>query len=102
MVSCIFSGMQGVSKGKVVEELISTMRNEEKSPDFLLCLGDDRSDEDMFESIANLALPTTSQVFACTIGYKPSRAKYYLDDTGHVIRLLEGLAAASAENLRII
>lgn len=91
--------MQGVSKGKVVEELISTMRNEEKSPDFLLCLGDDRSDEDMFESIANLALPTTSQVFACTIGYKPSRAKYYLDDTGHVIRLLEGLAAASAENL---
>lgn len=90
---------QGVSKGKVVEELISTMRNEEKSPDFLLCLGDDRSDEDMFESIANLALPTTSQVFACTIGYKPSRAKYYLDDTGHVIRLLEGLAAASAENL---
>lgn len=90
---------QGVSKGKVVEELISTMRNEEKSPDFLLCLGDDRSDEDMFESIANLALPTSSQVFACTIGYKPSRAKYYLDDTGHVIRLLEGLAAASAQNL---
>ncbi|MCI26593.1 putative alphaalpha-trehalose-phosphate synthase, partial [Trifolium medium] len=34
---------QGVSKGKVVEELISTMRNEGKSPDFLLCIGDDRS-----------------------------------------------------------
>jgi trehalose 6-phosphate synthase/phosphatase len=88
--------MQGVSKGKVVEELISTMRNEGNSPDFLLCIGDDRSDEDMFESIANLALSTISQVFACTIGFKPSRAKYYLDDTGHVINLLEGLASTSA------
>ncbi|XP_058754876.1 probable alpha,alpha-trehalose-phosphate synthase [UDP-forming] 11 [Vicia villosa] len=82
---------QGVNKGIVVEELISTMRNEEKSPDFLLCIGDDRSDEDMFESIANLALPTISQVFPCTVGQKPSRAKYYLDDTPDVITLLEGL-----------
>ncbi|GAU20967.1 hypothetical protein TSUD_201160 [Trifolium subterraneum] len=90
---------QSVSKGKVVEELISTMRNEGKSPDFLLCIGDDRSDEDMFESIANLALSTISQVFACTIGFKPSRAKYYLDDTGYVINLLEGLAATSAADL---
>lgn len=80
-----------MNKGIVVEELISTMRNEEKSPDFLLCIGDDRSDEDMFESIANLALPTISQVFPCTVGQKPSRAKYYLDDTPDVITLLEGL-----------
>ncbi|XP_057416084.1 probable alpha,alpha-trehalose-phosphate synthase [UDP-forming] 11 [Lotus japonicus] len=91
---------QGVSKGMVVEELISTMRSEGKSPDFLLCIGDDRSDEDMFESIAssvsNPALPTISKVFACTVGQKPSMAKYYLEDTSEVINLLEGLATASA------
>ncbi|CAL0325604.1 unnamed protein product [Lupinus luteus] len=91
---------QGVSKGVVVENLISTMRKEGKAPDFLLCIGDDRSDEDMFESIArsvsNPALPTISQVFACTVGQKPSKAKYYLDDTSEVINLLEGLAIASA------
>ncbi|XP_061347455.1 probable alpha,alpha-trehalose-phosphate synthase [UDP-forming] 11 isoform X2 [Gastrolobium bilobum] len=91
---------QGVSKGIVVENLISTMRSEGKSLDFLLCIGDDRSDEDMFESIArsvsNPDLPTISKVFACTVGQKPSMAKYYLDDTTEVIKLLEGLATASA------
>ncbi|KAK7265315.1 hypothetical protein RJT34_32933 [Clitoria ternatea] len=91
---------QGVSKGKVVEDLISTMRSGGKSPDFLLCIGDDRSDEDMFESIArsvsNPAMPTISKVFACTVGQKPSMAKYYLDDTIEVIKLLQGLATASA------
>ncbi|XP_014509620.1 probable alpha,alpha-trehalose-phosphate synthase [UDP-forming] 11 [Vigna radiata var. radiata] len=90
---------QGVSKGKVVEDIISTMRSKGKSPDFLLCIGDDRSDEDMFESIArsvsNPALPTIAKVFACTVGQKPSMAKYYLDDTNEVINLLEGLACPS-------
>lgn len=92
--------MQGVSKGIVVEEVISDMRSEGKSPDFVLCIGDDRSDEDMFASIArsvsNPAMPTISKVFACTVGQKPSMAKYYLEDTGEVIKLLEGLATASA------
>lgn len=92
--------MQGVSKGKVVEEIISTMRSKGKSPDFLLCIGDDRSDEDMFESIArslsNPAQPAISKMFACTVGLKPSMAKYYLEDSGEVIKLLEGLGTASA------
>ncbi|KAI4344365.1 hypothetical protein L6164_011599 [Bauhinia variegata] len=92
---------QGVSKGIVVENLISTMRTREKSPDFLLCIGDDRSDEDMFESISrtvsNPNLPTIEQVFACTVGQKPSMAKYYLDDTTEVIKLLQGLATASGQ-----
>ncbi|KAJ7955728.1 Trehalose-6-phosphate synthase [Quillaja saponaria] len=92
---------QGVSKGIVVENLISTMGSSGKSPDFLLCIGDDRSDEDMFESIArsvcNTSLPAKAEVFACTVGQKPSMAKYYLDDTSEVIKLLEGLATASVQ-----
>ncbi|QCD80444.1 probable alpha,alpha-trehalose-phosphate synthase [UDP-forming] 11 [Vigna unguiculata] len=97
---------QGVSKGKAVEDIISTMRSKGKSPDFLLCIGDDRSDEDMFESIArsvsNPALPTIAKVFACTVGQKPSMAKYYLDDTNEVINLLEGLACPSTPSSSII
>nr|AXH37644.1 trehalose-6-phosphate synthase [Moringa oleifera] len=92
---------QGVSKGKVVEDLISTMRSKGKPPDFLLCIGDDRSDEDMFEniagSVANPSLPAIGEVFACTVGQKPSMAKYYLDDTVEVIKLLEGLARAATQ-----
>ncbi|KAF7838078.1 putative alpha,alpha-trehalose-phosphate synthase [UDP-forming] 11 [Senna tora] len=90
---------QGVSKGIVVENIISSMRSEGKSPDFLLCLGDDRSDEDMFESIArtvcNTSMAEIAKVFACTVGQKPSMAKYFLDDTYEVIKLLRGLANAS-------
>ncbi|KAJ0984956.1 hypothetical protein J5N97_003312 [Dioscorea zingiberensis] len=92
---------QGISKGIVVQNLISTMLNRGKPPDFVLCIGDDRSDEDMFESIMssvkNPSLPATAEVFACTVGKKPSKAKYYLDDTVDVIKLLQGLATASTQ-----
>lgn len=94
---------QGVSKGIVVENLISRMISMGKAPDFLLCIGDDRSDEDMFENIARSisdpTLPTIAQVFACTVGQKPSMAKYYLDDTTEVINLLEGLSISSSPPL---
>lgn len=84
-----------------MENLISTMVSRGKSPDFILCVGDDRSDEDMFESIINStnnpSLPAIADVFACTVGNKPSMAKYYLDDTVDVVKMLQGLANASAQ-----
>ncbi|PHU10961.1 putative alpha,alpha-trehalose-phosphate synthase [UDP-forming] 10 [Capsicum chinense] len=76
------------------------MQSKGKSPDFVLCVGDDRSDEDMFESIAssldNKSLSDHTEVFACTVGQKPSMAKYYLDDPSEVIKMLQGLSTASA------
>lgn len=75
------------------------MQSKGKPPDFVLCIGDDRSDEDMFESIASsVANPNSlaiAEVFACTVGQKPSMAKYYLDDTVDVVNMLQGLANAS-------
>lgn len=92
---------QGVSKGVVVESLIASMQTAGKPPDFVLCIGDDRSDEDMFEKIAcfiaNPSSPAIAEVFACTVGQKPSMAKYYLDDTDDVIKMIQGLAAASVQ-----
>ena len=71
-----------------------------KLPDFVMCIGDDRSDEDMFESILTTAdrscLPAAPEIFACTVGQKPSKARYYLDDTVDVVTLLQGLATASS------
>lgn len=93
--------MQGISKGIAVENLISTMRSSGRLPDFVLCIGDDRSDEDMFESIgrsvSDASVPAIPEVFACTVGQKPSLAKYYLDDTVEVMKLLQGIASASAK-----
>ena len=70
-----------------------------KRADFVLCIGDDRSDEDMFEIIGNAVssniLSAYTSIFACTVGQKPSKAKYYLDDTTEVISMLDSLAEAT-------
>ncbi|XP_075485833.1 putative alpha,alpha-trehalose-phosphate synthase [UDP-forming] 9 [Primulina tabacum] len=90
---------QGVTKGLVSEKVIAMMVNDGKAPNFVMCIGDDRSDEDMFESIlstvSNPTLPVAPEIFACTVGQKPSKAKYYLDDTTDVVKLLRGLASSS-------
>jgi trehalose 6-phosphate synthase/phosphatase len=91
---------QGISKGIAVEKLISEMQSRGKSPDFVLCIGDDRSDEDMFASIGRSAdgkpsLADTAKVYACTVCQKPSLATYYLDDSSEVVRMLNGLAKLS-------
>lgn len=41
-----------------------------------------------------LLLPLV-QVFACTVGQKPSRAPFYLDDPGEVLKLLARLVDVS-------
>ncbi|KAF5935805.1 hypothetical protein HYC85_026934 [Camellia sinensis] len=64
------------------------------------------SDEDMFEVIRSAmvgpSLSPVAEVFACTVGQKPSKAKYYLDDTTEILRMLQGLAAASEQSSRSI
>ncbi|KAK2453518.1 Alpha,alpha-trehalose-phosphate synthase [UDP-forming] 6 [Trifolium repens] len=89
---------QGVSKGLVAKRLFSSMEEKGMSPDFVLCIGDDRSDEDMFEVITssmNGPIAPKAEVFACTVCRKPSKAKYYLDDTAEIVRLIQGLACVS-------
>ncbi|KAF5756408.1 putative alpha,alpha-trehalose-phosphate synthase (UDP-forming), Trehalose-phosphatase [Helianthus annuus] len=90
---------QEASKGLVAEKIFTSMAESGKQADFVLCIGDDRSDEDMFEIIGNAIsrnmLSVNTNVFACTVGQKPSKAKYYLDDTSEVILMLENLAEAT-------
>ena len=93
-----------MTKGLVAEKILSMLVNQGKPPEFVMCIGDDRSDEDMFESILTIvsgpSLPSAPEIFACTVGQKPSKAKYYLDDTVDVLRLLKGLATASTPKPR--
>ena len=95
---------QGVRKGLVAERLLETMKLKGKLPDFVLCIGDDRSDEDMFEVISSArsgpSLSPVAEVFACTVGRKPSKAKYYLDDTSEILRMLQGLASSLDQDAR--
>ncbi|KAG2502215.1 hypothetical protein HYH03_000701 [Edaphochlamys debaryana] len=101
---------QGVSKGRALERLLasavasaaaasaaaepSAAAAAAGGPDFMLCIGDDRSDEDMYTSIDNLMKSSpsmTAEVFACTVGQKPSRAPFYLNDPAEVLQLLARL-----------
>ena len=75
-------------------------------PDFILCTGDDRLDEDMydFENCFICGGPCCSgNLFLQE--QKPSKAKYFVDDTFEVQKLLQWLAnvsstqPSSAENL---
>ncbi|RAL50326.1 hypothetical protein DM860_008000 [Cuscuta australis] len=90
---------QGVSKGRVAEKIFGSMAKRGQKFDFVLCVGDDRSDEDMFEVIGAAmeggVLSPNSSVYACTVGQKPSKAKYYVDDAAEVIHVLEALARES-------
>ncbi|KAK9008157.1 hypothetical protein V6N11_075059 [Hibiscus sabdariffa] len=96
----------GVSKGLVAEKVLSRMVNGGEPPDLVMCVGDDKSDEDMFQSIltsvSNPYLPVAPEIFACTVGRKPSKAKYYLDDTADVLKLLKGLATATISKPRCL
>ncbi|VAI32239.1 unnamed protein product [Triticum turgidum subsp. durum] len=94
---------QGVSKGLVAKRMLSTMQELGLPPDFVLCVGDDRSDEDMFEVITTAVdgpyLSPGATVFACTVGQKPSKAKYYLDEPADIKRMIRALARVSDQEL---
>ncbi|KAF6149204.1 hypothetical protein GIB67_026060 [Kingdonia uniflora] len=70
---------QGESKGLVAQRVLSTMQERGKLVDFVIYIGDDRSDEDMFKVTSNSmegpSLSFNAQVFACTVGRKPNKAK---------------------------
>lgn len=93
-----------MNKGLIAERLLETMKKKEMLPDFVLCIGDDRSDEDMFEvimsAVSNASLSPVAEVFACTVGQKPSKAKYYVEDTSEILRMLQGLVDASDQAAR--
>ncbi|KAL3635924.1 Alpha,alpha-trehalose-phosphate synthase [UDP-forming] 6 [Castilleja foliolosa] len=103
--NCVEVKPQGVSKGLVAKRLLSAMQETGMSPDFFLCIGDDRSDEDMFEVISSSIdgpfIAPHAEVFACTVGRKPSKAKYYLDDTVEIVRLMQGLASVAEQMIPV-
>ncbi|TMW57077.1 hypothetical protein Poli38472_003002 [Pythium oligandrum] len=94
---------EGVGKGKVIGYILDTMRAENNPADFVLCIGDDVADELMFEKLNQLtlhkALPN-DRVFTCTVGQKPSKAEFYVDDYTDVISLLKSLTVLSTKSNR--
>lgn len=85
---------KGVHKGLVINQLLDTQSSADVA-DFVLAVGDDRSDEDMFVAVnthAQLPLYAGASIYTSTIGQKPSKAPAYLDDTEDVVNMLQTLA----------
>jgi trehalose 6-phosphate synthase/phosphatase len=69
-----------INKGRVVKELIK-----QHSPDFILCCGDDYTDEDMFEELG-------SSGYTFKIGDGETKAKFRLDSLAEMVDLLDDLS----------
>jgi Trehalose-phosphatase len=59
--------LQGVSKGGMVEAILTAAARTGAAPDFVLCIGDDRSDEDMFTAMEHVTFSPhlPAEVRAC-------------------------------------
>lgn len=87
----------GASKGLFLDHAISTMRASNQEADFILTIGDDNSDEPMFERISLLTQEQSSHLhaYSVTVGKKPTEAKAYLDDPAAVLELLQSISKYS-------
>ena len=68
-----------INKGTSVKEII-----EQNDYDFILCIGDDVTDENMFSVLPDFA-------FTIKVGKKPTVASYSIEGVSHVIELLDSL-----------
>ncbi|EUC49564.1 glycosyltransferase family 20 protein [Bipolaris oryzae ATCC 44560] len=88
-----------VNKGEIAKRLVEEYgEGPGKAPEFVLCMGDDFTDEDMFRSLRQSKLPT-DHVFSVTVGAssKQTLASWHLvepSDVISVISLLNGSADA--------
>lgn len=86
-----------VNKGYTVEYLLEECYNAGIIFDFVLVVGDDSSDEEMFKVLKELvntknhSLRDTARCFSCTLGRKPTEADYYLNDSSEILQYLESL-----------
>jgi len=89
----------GVSKGLFLEHAMKMLKTEYQV-DFLLAIGDDTTDEPMFEQIRRLEGNNYLSSFGITVGRKPSLATAYVDDPSAVLDLLLSLSKAAQRDKR--
>lgn len=85
---------EGVDKGVIVDRIMSTLENVSGAHvDFVLCVGDDLSDEFMFQYLEERQ--SRPKMFTVTVGKKPSAAKYFVNDVDQVNEILNSLSKVS-------
>jgi trehalose 6-phosphate synthase/phosphatase len=91
----------GADKGSFLEHALSIMKASNIEADFILAIGDDSSDEPMFDRIGlHLQEHPKLAAYSVTVGKKPTSARAYLDDPSAVAELLQTLSRASLRERR--
>jgi trehalose 6-phosphate synthase/phosphatase len=81
-----------INKGQIVKRLISDCAPGQL-PEFLICLGDDFTDEDMFRALNGSGLPEET-IFSVTVGQatRMTLAHWHLPEPADVIHSMATLA----------
>ncbi|ORY05343.1 hypothetical protein K493DRAFT_204613 [Basidiobolus meristosporus CBS 931.73] len=79
---------RSVSKSNAVHRVLEA----NPDADFIVAIGDDRTDEDMFEVLEHLQLAQPDKsIFTCTVGSKATQASYFASSINAVLSFLSGL-----------
>lgn len=85
--------VKGITKGFIIKEILNTC--ERGQVDFVMCIGDDVTDEDMFVALAHET--ELRNVFTCTVGEKTNTSSTtYLDKQSEVLETLHALTNFTA------
>ena len=94
----------GINKGYFVSYIVKEKIKQQKPPDFILCIGDDASDEKMFrflklkqKEIKNFN--QKAKLISITVGKKPSEADYYVNNVKDVQELIHKLTLKLAKSV---
>lgn len=85
---------RGVCKGAAAAQIFRLLAEAAASPDFVMSIGDDRTDEDMFHAV-HARKSEGCQIATCTVGRKTTDALYYVEGVDDVVRLLSCFARIS-------
>lgn len=88
-----------ISKGKSVKRILEEVRIRSGHIDFIMILSDNQEDEEIFSTVKSLRNNESDlfvdknvlKCFTCTVGMKPSKAHYYINDSRDIIALFERL-----------
>ena len=83
----------GINKGYFISYILKKQIKKGRIPDFILCIGDDISDEKMFDYLNRKEVEIKKYcknvtLYPITVGKKPSKAKYYVDNPNNVKELI--------------
>ena len=83
----------GINKGYFISHILKRQIKKGRIPDFIMCVGDDFSDEKMFNYLSKKENEIKKYckgvcIYSITVGKKPSKAKYYVNSIKNIKEII--------------